>query len=82
MKKILILCLLLFGCDEDNDTGICLTTSQYTGGSSDQTCKENITQEECLEDVPSDGEDYIVNNIWIITTQTCEEWNEHGLDID
>ena len=76
MKKILILCLLLFGCESfgvfnhEHGEGICITQKEYEDGASDYSCKDNITQEECLENVPGGS-----INSWSITTATCDDWN-------
>ena len=78
MKKILLLCLFLFGCDglgvfsHGHSKGICLkhTPSIYGDGGEAMECYENLTENECLESERTSSE----WNRWISTNGNCADY--------
>ena len=78
MKKILILCLFLFGCDgvgvfsHGHAKGICIYIDEV---SNEETCLYNYTENDCVSESDSysspSGNKY---HVWYSTNLTCSEW--------
>ena len=79
MKKILILCLLLFGCDglgvfsHGHTKGLCIHTYKQLNNNYRITCDEYITEDECISQDGGTAENY---HVWTSTNLTCDEWED------
>ena len=77
MKKILLLCLFLFGCDgvgvfsHGHSKGICIHDYVDGYGQYRQACYEDMTENECISKDGATQENY---HTWRSTNLTCDKW--------